>query len=670
MARPAFESDYSNAQTLQRAIELHRGNDLAQAEQLYRRVLEREPNHSDALHNLGLIALQTGHAADAVSLLRKAVTLAPSAGALSNLGMALHHSGQTAAAIDAFCAAIRVDPNFAIAHLNLGLRLADTNRLEEATEALLRAANLGNADAHVELATVLWRRNWISDSLNVARRAVALKPRDAAAHNALGLALAGMEQFDEAVSALRQAVQLDPSLRAAWVNLGKALWEGGDCAGSTAALRHAAALGPPNAELDGWLVFYLNYDPQLSPEEVFEAHVRWASVHAEPLRNQVAPHHNAPDPNRRLRIGYVSPDFRQQPVALFLEPLLEHADRNEVSLHLYCDVTRADHVTRRLQGLADRIDDVTALSDAELAQRVREDGIDLLVDVSGHTAQNRLLAYARQPAPVQVSYLGYPNTTGLRTVQYRLTDALCDPVGMTEHLHTETLVRLPQTAWCYRPPDNVTSPAPPPVESAAHITFGCFNTMAKLNDRVLRLWAEILKAVPDSRLLLKASALSQESARRIATESLVRCGISPQRVTLVGRDIDTGAHLARYAAVDIALDPYPYNGTTTTCEALWMGVPVITLVGPSHIARVGLSLLTSIGLSELAAESPGQYVQKAVELARDVPRLRELRATMRQRMAGSPLLAERRCAENYHAALREIWRAWCATKLRSTPSCS
>ena len=622
MAGPAFESDYSNAQTLQRAIELHRGNDLAQAEQLYRRVLEREPNHSDALHNLGLIALQTGHAADAVNLLRKAVTLAPSAGALSNLGMALHHSGQTAAAIDAFRAAIRVDPNFAIAHLNLGLRLADTNRLEEATEALLRAANLGNADAHVELATVLWRRNWISDSINVARRAVALKPRDAAAHNALGLALAGMEQFDEAVSALRQAVQLDPSLRAAWVNLGKALWEGGDCAGSTAALRHAAALGPPNAELDGWLVFYLNYDAELSPEEVFEAHLRWASVHAEPLRSQIAPHHNEPDPNRRL------------------------------------------------QGLADSFVDVTALSDAELAQRVREDGIDLLVDVSGHTAQNRLLVYARQPAPVQVSYLGYPNTTGLRTVQYRLTDALCDPVGMTEHLHTETLVRLPQTAWCYRPPDNVTSPAPPPVESGAHITFGCFNTMAKLNDRVLRLWAEILNAVPDSRLLLKASSLSQESAHRIATESLVRCGISPQRVTLVGRDIDTGAHLARYAAVDIALDPYPYNGTTTTCEALWMGVPVITLVGPSHISRVGLSLLTSIGLSELAAESPGQYVQKAVALARDVPRLRELRATMRQRMAGSPLLAEQRRAENYHAALREIWRTWCATKLRSTPSCS
>ncbi len=655
------------AEVLQRALERHAAGDLLTAERLYRHVLDAVPDQPGALHNLGVLALQTGHPREAVVLLRRAVEGAPGPDAYSNLGLALNAANEKSAAIEALRQAARLAPDFAPARLNLGLRLYEAGKFEEATDVLLRACRLdpANLEAHVALATALWQREMIKDAINVSRRAIALNPNEAAAHNILGLSLAKLKEYDQALVAFHEAVRCKADLREAWVNLAKLNWEIGDIQASMAAVRRATELGAPDDTLDGWRVFYLNYDPDVTPKQSFHEHLNWAAEHAEPLLKTIAPHENDPDPDRRIRIGYISPDFRRQSVAFFLEPVLEHAPRDEVSIHLYSDVEKSDDVTERLRTIADSFEDVKELEDEQLAQRIREDKIDVLVDLTGHTGNNRILVHARQPAPVQVSYLGYANTTALKTVRYRLTDAIADPPGMTEHLHTETLVRLPSTAWCYRPPDGAPPVEPPPVEKSGHVTFGCFNILAKINDPLLRLWSEVLDRVPDARLMLKAVHLTHAAGRRAITDTLRRCRVDPDRVILVGRDDHPGDHLKRYAHVDIMLDPYPYNGTTTTCEALWMGVPVVSLAGKSHISRVGASLLTTVGLPELVASSPAQYVDLAGALAQDPQRLHELRATMRDRMRSSPLMDEARFARDYHDALRGMWKSWCTDRMNT-----
>jgi predicted O-linked N-acetylglucosamine transferase (SPINDLY family) len=419
----------------------------------------------------------------------------------------------------------------------------------------------------------------------------------------------------------------------------------------------ALQIRPDYAKTYHALLIAANYHSD-DPERIMREHLAWGEHHRslKPEENRFA---NPPDPQRRLRLGYVSPDFRTHSVAFFLEPLLAHHDPATVEVYAYAHVPRPDAVTERLKTRVQGWRDIHGLSDDQVADLIRQDRIDILVDLAGHTANNRLLVFARKPAPIQVTYLGYPNTTGLTAIDYRLTDALADPPGETERYHTETLIRLPHGFLCYQPPSHAPAVAPPPAAVNGYVTFGSFNNLAKVTPKVVEVWARILKAVEGARVVMKNKSFSDAATRERCHEQFIRHGIERERIALRDRLTALEDHLGLYHQIDLALDTFPYHGTTTTCEALWMGVPVITLAGHTHAARVGVSLLTRVGLPELIAQNEDDYVERAVALAQDLPRLTELRATLRQRMTQSPLCDAPAFTRNLEAAYREMWRGWC-----------
>jgi predicted O-linked N-acetylglucosamine transferase (SPINDLY family) len=371
------------------------------------------------------------------------------------------------------------------------------------------------------------------------------------------------------------------------------------------------------------------------------------------------------DPARKLRVGYVSADFRQHAVASFIEPIIAAHDRTQVSVTCYSD-GMPDAVTARLREVArpDAWRDVRPLTDEALARQIIDDKIDILVDLAGHTSGNRLLTFARRPAPVQITYCGYPGTTGLAAIGWRLTDALADPPGDADRQHAEQLWRLPHGFLCFQPDPELGTPSRPPcsLNGGTAVTFGSFNNLSKLGDEVLAAWARILEGVPGSRLFLKSRALTDEEPRQRLRRVFADHGIAPQRLEFAPYAATTQDHLSLYSQVDLALDPFPYNGTTTTCEALWMGVPVLSLGGKTHAGRVGASLLNAVGFPELVVGSIDKYVAAAVALAADRERLATYRAELRPRMTSSPLTNPRLITADIESAYREMWRQFCATR--------
>jgi protein O-GlcNAc transferase len=426
-----------------------------------------------------------------------------------------------------------------------------------------------------------------------------------------------------------------------------------------AAFRKAVELDPKSADAHGRLLYAMLHDPASTPPAIYDQHVSWAQRHASDLPKNIAPHANLPDPTRRLRIGYVSIDFRHHSVAYFVEPILASHDHQQFEIFCYSDVANPDHATARFLGYADCWRDVVGMSDGEIADLVRNDGIDILVDLVAHTTQRLLKVFARKPAPVQFTYLGYPATTGLPTIDYRITDALADPPGQTEKWHTEKLVRLPDSAWCYRPLLDAPPVAQAPCLSRGDVTFGSFNMLPKITPQMIQLWSQILRETPGSHLVVKTRSFDDEPTRRRVAGEFANAGIDPNRLELRQRTPAQLSHLADYGNIDIELDTHPYNGTTIICESLWMGVPVVTLAGPSHLSRVGMSLLTTVGLPELVAHSPEQYVAIATALAADPLRLAALRASIRQRVADSSLRKEIPFTRNLERVYRTTWQAWC-----------
>jgi predicted O-linked N-acetylglucosamine transferase (SPINDLY family) len=380
---------------------------------------------------------------------------------------------------------------------------------------------------------------------------------------------------------------------------------------------------------------------------------------AEPLRATIKPHGNDRSPDRPLRVGYVSPDLKQHAVGFFLEPILEHHDRNQFHIYCYSGVVTPDRVTQRMQAFGHTWRSIVGVRDEQVAEMIRADGIDILVDLSGHTSGTRLLIFARKPAPVQVAFLGYLNTTGMPTVDYRVTDAWADPPGMTDPFYSERIVRLPRCGWAFHPFEEAPDVADAPAAKNGYITFGSFNKLSKLSPPLIATWAELMKQVPTSRLLLKWSSLADASTRQRFHSLFAAHGISSDRIELAGATASMSDHLASYGRIDLALDTFPYNGATTTCDALWMGVPVVTLAGDTHAGRIGVSLLTAIGLPELIAPSPDQYVQIATDLANDPTRLSHLRQTMRPRVINSPLQDPLTLTRALEAAYRQMWHDWC-----------
>lgn len=549
----------------------------------------------------------------------------------------------------------------------LGVLCCQTGRAEAAIALLERAVSVRTdwPEARSALGFAYQASQRHRDALAAFQAVVALQPDSADAHNNLGTALQAGGRLDVAIASFRRAIELRPDHASAMVNLGVSLRLLGQVDQAVACLERAVAVQPDDAKVHSELLLTLHYHHGHKAAELYEAHRQWNRQHAEPLRQFIRPYSNDRSPGRRLRIGYVSPDLCNHSVARFLLPLLTNHDHAAVEVFCYASVAHPDDMTARLTSCAHHWRDVLLLGDHDTADLIRRDQIDILVDLAGHTSGHRLLVFAQHPAPVQVSYLGYPNTTGMDSIDYRLTDALADPPGTSDAFCTERLVRLPETAWCFHPVSDTRLVAPPPCLAREYVTFGTLNNFAKVSPTTLELWVQILRRVPASHLLLKGSALHcPEVATHLRTWFATQ-GVSPDRIDLAKREPTPTAHLQWYDRIDIALDTFPYHGTTTTCEALWMGVPVVTLAGPTHVSRVGVSLLSSAGLQSLVAQSAQQYVDTAVTLAGDSRHLNDLRSTLRQRLADSPVMNASQFAHNVEQAYRAMWQQWCATPSRS-----
>lgn len=616
---------------LSQALEHHRAGRLREAEALYREVLRGQSDHPDALHLLGVLAFQCGRQFEALATLVKAIRINPSVAPFhNNLGIVLNRLGRREEALGAFRKALELDPDFAEARNNLGDALHRQGRLEEAMACYREALRLNPdyADAHNNLGNALMETDRPEEALAHLQRALRLRPRWAEGYNNLGNAFLKLAFLDEAVASYRAALGIDP-----------------DCPGA-----HSA------------LLFCLNADPGSEPEAVFAEHRRWAERHAAPLEAAEGLRPNDPHPERRLRLGYVSPDFRTHSVACFFEPVLASHNREAFEVYCYSKVIRADAVTARIGKLADGWRDIRSLNDEEAAGLVRFDQIDILVDLAGHTSGHALPLFALKPAPVQVTWLGYPNTTGLDAIDYRLTDAWADPPGQTEQLHSEQLVRLPGCFLSYQPPEDAPAVTALPALETGGVTFGSFNNLLKVTSQVLAAWAEILRRLPGSRLLLKSRRLEHPAARQRILEKFGAAGIDEERIKLLGYLEGRGQHLELYNHIDVALDTFPYHGTTTTCEALWMGVPVVVLAGRTHASRVGVSLLNRAGLGDWIADSAEGYVELAVRRASDREGLAKLRQTLRDRLRRSPLLDTGAFTTSLEEAYRQMWRRWCAVR--------
>jgi predicted O-linked N-acetylglucosamine transferase (SPINDLY family) len=619
-------SDSNLGQMFQEALAHHQAGHLAEAERRYRQILAQQPQHAEAWHLLGALAAQVGQREVAVELIRRALAIEPNyPTALSNLGKILRDMGRYDEAIAACRQAIALDPNFAEAYSKLGVALRDQGRLEEAVVAF--------------------------------RQAIALEPKDPEPYCNLGVALKDQGRLEEAIAAYRQALALNPNMVEAYHNLGNELREVGQLDEAIAAYRQALALRPDCVADHSNLVYTLHFHPGYEAEAIAEEHRRWNRQFAEPLQKFIQPHGNNRDPERRLRIGYVSPDFGHHPVGRFLLPLLTHHNKHEVEVFAYSQVRRPDEMTPRFVACADKWRSIVDLSDVQVAELIRADQIDILVDLTMHLANNRLLVFARKPAPVQATWLAYAGTTGLSAIDYRLSDPYLDPPGRDETVYSEQTVRLPETYWCYQPVDGLPEVGALPALEKGFVTFGCLNSFYKVNDGVLRVWARLLRKVPQSRLRLFAR---EASHRRRVQEVMAQEGVEIARV-LFADWMPLLDYYRLYNTIDIGLDTFPYGGGTTTCDAMWMGVTTVSLAGRTAVGRGGVSILSNVGLAELVAGTEADYCRFAAELAADLQRLGQLRSTLRERMKASPLMDGPRFARNMEAAYRQMWRRWCAT---------
>lgn len=544
---------------------------------------------------------------------------------------------------------------------NLGVTHERAGRLAEAAECYARAAAMKPdwPDPYANLGNVLRKLGRLEAAEPHLVRALALNPDHAKARNFLGIVFFNSGRLSEAAVAFRRAVELRPHDFEAQNNLGMALTRLGDAGGAIAALRRSLERRP-DPYVHSALLFTLHYDPSASSRQIFEEHLRWSALYADPLRDQILPHANDRSPDRRLRVGYVSADFREHTRSRFVEGVLANHDRAAFEVFCYSDVRTPDAVTARLRGMSDIWRATVDLNDAQLAELIRADRIDVLVELTGHMAGHRLLTFARQPAPVQISYPGYPNTTGLSTIDYCLVDADRDPPG-AEELYTERLIRLEPTSQCYEPTDQQLPVGLPPHERTGRITFACLNKAIKVNSEVSAVWARALNLVPDARLIL----LSNEGGERRLVEEFGRNGVGAERLEFVGR-LPRSEYLALHDRIDVNLDPWPYNGHTTLLDGLWMGVPSVVLEGRARVSREGSAAMRLMGLSSLVAESAEEYALIATRLACDLPTLRELRRTLRDRLKASPLMDACGLVRRIEAAYRRCWSAWARGESRDS----
>jgi len=607
----------------------------------------------------GNVLEDAGQLTEAEACYRAALKLCPDlARAYLNLGNAQAAQGQSETAAESYREALRLEPGYGAAHANLGKLYLNQRNYQNAAEHYADAVRAlpDSADALVGLGCALEDLGRQTEALTIYRQALTLQPDFPGAKFNLGRILILLKQPDEAVKYIEEAMAVMPEHEAGHTLLGKAMSEWGYISEALSHLQQASQLLPKNPNLASIPLFTMNYLSDSTPEALFAAHLQYAPQCCAEFYPQCPSYPNTPDPERRLKIGYVSGDLRLHPVSRFIEPVFAHHDHALYEIHAFHSHHAHDEITERLKNRVDAWHPVWTTEDDPMADLIRSLGIDILVDLSGHTEHHRLTVFARKPAPVQATWLGYLGTTGLATMDYRICDIYTDPPGLTERFHTEKLARLPDSQWCYVPYVDLSPVGELPLLRQGYLTLGSFNNPSKLNDRVLELWAEILQAIPHARLRIAAVPAGRAQERVVSI--LQRSGITPERIEFAPR-LPYRDYLQSIAAVDVALDPFPYNGGTTSIDTLIMGVPLVTLAGDRSIARGGVSLLSNLGLTELIAATPQNYVEIIQRLASDPARLAALRRSLRERVQTSPLMDGARFTRNLEALYRQMWRAWC-----------
>ena len=590
--------------------------------------------------------------------LQKAYECEPnSAVVLDRVALALTSMGRLDDAVERVRCTLNYKPDMKIISPSLTEGLLQMQRFEAAYEAGPESAekNLPGTDAVSKVVEVLISTKQYSIAEQWCRR-ILKQTTDALLYEHLGDICRLSGRHSEAAQYLEEARQANPDKIELWQKLAGVLMRSAQKTEGMKLLRKAIEKAPDNPKVHSAFLGNLLYQQNLNPHIIYQEHKKWAQIHA-PDALAGTHHKNVPDSDRRLRIGYISPNFCMHSVAYFFEPLLDGHNGREVEVYGYGNVACSDQITERLKHKFDHYRNIYAVNDEAAVRMIEQDQIDILVDLAGHSGDNRLGVLAYKPAPVQVTYLGYPSTTGLQQIDYRLTDNLAD-TPQSQEFYTEKLVFLPQGFLCYSPYDFAPDVAPLPAVKNGYITFGSFNNCCKINPLIIALWAQILKTNENSRFVLKFVGGNDRGLRDHYLRQFEQFAISPERIKIYGAKSFV-EHLQLYGRIDIALDTYPYNGATTTCEALWMGVPTISLVGIHHACRVGLSILTYAGLEFFAASTPEKYIAKATALAAKPQALAKIRASMRARLAASPLCDSKGFAHSVEQAYRKMWQKWC-----------
>jgi len=667
-----------------------------EAEALAMTMAQDYPQHGFGWKVLGAVLKQTGRDADALAPMQKAAALTPSdAEVHNNLGVLLQAQGELKAALVSVRRALKLKPGYANAHNSLGSILDDLGKFDAAQSSYRKALEINPdfADAHNNLGAILKNQGQFDAAAVSFRKAIAIKPDYAEAHNNLGVTLQGMGrtdeaeacyrralaikpdyaeahtnlgnvlndfgQLDDAVASHRRALEFRPDFAYAHNNLGVALQGLGKLGEAAASFRNAMEIEPDYINAHSNLLFIHNYLSDQPASMLLDEAKRFGKLAARQA-HAYTNWRNTPERGRCLRVGFVSGDLRNHPVGYFAEGVLAALASDasgQLKIVAYHNYYCTDALTERIKANCHGWHSVVGLSDESLARRIRDDGIDILIDLSGHTVHNRLTMFAWKPAPVQVSWLGYFATTGIAAMDYFIADPWALPD--TEEINfTEKIWRLPESRLCFTPPDADVEVAPLPALNNGYVTFGCFNNLTKINDAVVALWARVLSPVPNSRLFLKSKQLKEASVRQSIVARFAAHGINADRLIMEGYN-PRAEYLSAYQRVDIALDPFPFPGGTTSVESLWMGVPVLTLTGERLLSRQGVSLLMNVGLPEWIAADADDYVARAVLHAGDLQRLAILRNGLRQRILESPLFDAPRFAHHFEAALRGMWVQWC-----------
>ncbi len=667
----------------------------------YQQSIKLQPNYAEAHYNLGNALREQKNYEPAKTSYQLAINYQPDlVPAYFNLGITLEALGQLPEAEKAFQQALVKQPNLYQAHVYLAkiaeqrqdlplvekhlrialfaeqspkgsrksndeiahrllLNLVAQGKFQEAISLLEAkvAQSPEDAESFYNLGTLSNQLGQYEEAVTYLQKSLDLDPQFTMAYQNLAFAYSQQCQFTEAIRAQQKAIEVNPKMVVAHLNLGYSYYNQGQVDQAIDCFRETLRLDPNFHPGHSGLLHTLNFDPSSTPEAIAQAHRDWGKQY--PMASPVKQYPNSPDPQRQLKIGYVSPDFRQHSVSYFIEPILAHHDPDQFTVFAYANVPKPDGVTERLRAIVPHWRDISKQSDAAVNEQIQRDGIDILIDLAGHTGNNRLPVFAQKPAPIQISYLSYPNTTGLAAMNYRLTDSWADPPGLTDQYYTEELIRLPQCFLCYQPPKD----APPVVELPAlthgGITFGSFKALATLTPEVIAMWSQILLAVSNSRILLKSPFFDDRAICKPYLFQFAQHGINQQRVSLLGGKKNPRESLSFYSNIDISLDTSPYNDIIATCQALWMGVPVISLAGQTHVSRVGSSLLNGVGLPELATKSWSEYIEKAIALASDWEQLAQLRSTLRQTMADSILCDAETFTRNLEATYRALWEQDC-----------